>query len=232
MVCRLSPLSLSTYWDPHPQWNSPGCLFGTRLSMILCLFASHFGVSYYMHLWVCVCVVLNCWMLSLPVAERVQLRSPPFALWLLSADSFHQHCGSYGLERWPGRQVEEQSRICTHKSDRYMACHYFPLTIILLLLFILWATLAVFAAWLRNICGVALWGDRCSWLVVLLRLVLWQLALALCKAQVCVVNLLCWCISMCMCVFVCVFFKLDCFVFTHSSYTQTFSWNNWTISHW
>lgn len=104
---------------------------------------------------VCVCarsglLALNCWMLSLPIAERVQLHSPLrsvlCALWLLTADSSHQHCVVYGLERRPGRQVEEQSRIYTHKSDRCMVCHYLPLIIILPLLFILWATLAVFPA--------------------------------------------------------------------------------------
>lgn len=153
MVHRLSPLGLSSYWGPNPQWHSPGCLFVTRLSMILCVFAGHFDVCY--RACVCVCarsglLALNCWMLSLPIAERVQLHSPLrsvlCALWLLTADSSHQHCVVYGVERRPGRQVEEQSRIYTHKSDRCMVCHYLPLIIILPLLFILWATLAVFPA--------------------------------------------------------------------------------------
>lgn len=62
-------------------------------------------------------------------------------LWLLTSALRRVRAGAWTR---PAGIWEEQSRIYTHKSDRCMACHYLPLIIILPLLFILWATSAVF----------------------------------------------------------------------------------------
>ncbi len=119
--------------------------------------------------WECVCsgpLVLNCWMVLLPTAERVQLHSPlcsvlcdcsPLTL-LISVQCVRAKAPARPPGIWG-----EQSRIYTHKSDRCMACHYLPLIIIVPPIFIHWAALAVFPVWLRNICTVALRSDRCWW---------------------------------------------------------------------
>lgn len=74
----------------------------------------------------------------------------PFALcsaiahrWLLSSALW---CVLAGAPPQPAGIWEAASRIYTHKSDRCMVCHYLPLIIILPLLFIPWATLAIFPA--------------------------------------------------------------------------------------
>lgn len=116
------------------------------------------------------------------------------------------------VQSQPAGIREEQSRIYTHKSDRCIVCHYLPLIIILLLLFIPWTTLAVFPGWLTNICAVALQSDRCSWEAT--RLLLWFLpwlcvlesghltfrALEPVLAAVCVLLSDCTTLQLCMCI--------------------------------
>lgn len=177
--------------------------------------AVHFDVC----VSVCVCsgpLVLDCWMLSLPVAEWLQLHSPLRSViahrWLFSSALL---CVRLRAQTRPPGIWEEPSRIYTHKSDRCMVCHYPPLIIILPLLFILWATLAVFPARLRNICTVALWSDRCSWGGTRL-LLLW--IFCVCRACVCAFNLLCFHIYIGSCVCTLLSIYLDCFVFAQIWY--------------
>lgn len=150
LITYISPQNLPSYWSPYPQWFD-ACSLHAALwfwCVLLCVFACACTLGFrcsivgrchrpkwsesssILHSALC-SVFAHCWLLS-------------SALWCVRAAAPTQPPGIW----------EEQSRIYTDKFYRYMECHYFPLFIILPLLFILWATLAVFLARPSSICTV------------------------------------------------------------------------------
>lgn len=151
-ICTSTVYSLLT----KPVANTVSCILNIPDMPLAAYFWFCAFVQHLWCVWVCVLLAFSVQLLDVVIAHS-RVSPAPFpplggALWLLTADCSHQQRCMYGLETQPAGIWEEQSRICAHKSDRCMVCHYLPLIIILSLFFILWATLAQ----LKNICTVAL----------------------------------------------------------------------------
>lgn len=157
----------------------------------------------------------------------------PFALcsaiahrWLLSSALW---CVLAGAPPQPAGIWEAASRIYTHKSDRCMVCHYLPLIIILPLLFIPWATLAIFPAPAQE----HLYRGLAGWHMLLRRNRAIGATRALCLCAGLESGNLTFCVLVYALSAMCVY-HLGHFAFTQISCKDTkmfsFSWNSWSLT--